>query len=71
MLLLDNRIKDIYGKKCKYKNQICDGLCNNCYACNDGIISTGKNYKSNNYYSFSGNTDYEELILARQESCYD
>lgn len=52
------------GKKCKHKNIICDGLCNNCF----------EKKAKNNPYDFCTNwldnsqfTDYEGLILASQE----
>lgn len=56
------------GEKCKHKNIICDGLCNNCFE----NISKSNSYKfaSRAPYSYEL-PDYEELILAMQESDYD
>lgn len=68
MLILNDYVKDIYGKKCKWKNIICDGLCNNCWAVTDGKLSDEIKPIGNSYsYSIYNCTDYEELILARQE----
>lgn len=62
--------KGLLNKKCKWKNQTCDGLCNNCYAWTDGKICASE-FKSReqNPYSFIY-PDYEEAILARQELEY-
>ena len=62
---------EMIGKKCKWKNQICDGLCNNCYALADSDsrdkykIAPAKNWWSDSIYN--GSPDYEGAILARQE----
>jgi len=68
MLILNDYVKDIYGKKCKWKNIICDGLCNNCWAVtNEKLSDEIKPMEKSFSYNISCDTDYEELILARQE----
>jgi len=57
------------GNKCPWKNQICDGLCNNCWAITNGRICTGdmkSKSKSNN-----DDMDFEGAILAHQEMMMD
>jgi len=70
MTIIPDYVKDIYGTKCKWKNQICDGLCNNCYAITNGKICTDglRGYKTSPYNAYNCSyPDYEDAILARQE----
>ena len=72
MYIIPEYAKDIFGKKCPYKTQICDGLCNNCWNVTKGKICTGdmmpdKIHNINSMYDCRY-PDYEDAILASQES---
>ena len=53
------------GTKCKHKNIVCDGLCNNCWD-REKVKLNSYDFATRKPYGYEL-PDYEELILASQE----